>query len=134
MRFPALLSSPTVDTKRIKVHVFEKRNCADALPGNVGLRGNVWIKSKNGLASNFVQTFSILYISFSLLRFYDIGNGNFVEWIYSSRLHKVWKLIIFACYFNFHFTFRKFEDRLSIISRRDEFFLEILRILFFYTL
>lgn len=131
MRFPALLSSPTVDTKRIKVHVFEKRNCADALPGNVGLRGNVWIKSKNGWASNFVQTFSILYISFSLLRFYDIGNGNFVEWIYSSRLHKVWKLIIFACYFNFHFTFRKFEDRLSIISRRnDEFFLEILRILF----
>lgn len=35
-----------------------------------------------------------------------------------------WKLII-----NFHFTFRKFEDRLSIISR-CKLFLEILRIFF----
>lgn len=124
MRFPALLSSPTVDTKRIKVHVFEKRNCADALPGNV------WIKSKNGLASNFVQTFSaitfpILHISFSLLRFYDIGTGNFVEWIYSSRLHKVWKLIIFVCYFNFHNLHSTNEIRRQIIhniaSRRRTF-------------
>lgn len=111
--------------------VWKAKLCGRVAWKLVGLRGNVWIKSKNGLASNFVQTFSILYISFSLLRFYDIGTGNFVEWIYSSRLHKVWKLIIFACYFNFHFTFRKFENRLSIISRRnDELFLEILRILF----